>query len=163
MKVIKKQNNSKMCVICGMDNKAGVNAQFYEMEDNSVCGLFKFKEEHQSYPGRVHGGMISAMLDELACRAYWVLEPRKLGVTLDLQTKYRKPVPYGEPLKGLGKITKVTNRFFVAECSILNDENEVLAEGEIRYLIMPDEKITSASYDDEMCYYIADDVKEIDI
>ncbi len=163
MKVIKKQNNSKMCIICGMDNKAGVNAQFYEMEDNSVCGLFKFKEEHQSYPGRVHGGMISAMLDELACRAYWVLEPRKLGVTLDLQTKYRKPVPYGVELKGLGKITKLTSRFFIAECSILNEKNEILAEGKIRYLIMPDEKITSASYDDEMCYYIADDIKEINI
>ena len=163
MKVIKKQNNSKMCMICGMDNSFGVQAQFYELEDQSVCGIFTFKEEHQSYPGRVHGGMISAMLDELACRAFWVLEPKKLGVTLDLTTKYRKPVPYNEELKGTGKIIKQTNRYFIAECKIFNDKNEILANGEIKYLVMPDEAITDASYDDEMCYEIVDDIKEIDI
>lgn len=163
MKVIKKQNNSKMCMICGMDNSFGVQAQFYELEDKSVCGLFTFKEEHQSYPGRVHGGMISAMLDELACRAFWVLEPKKLAVTLDLTTKYRKPVPYGVELKGIGRITKQTSRYFIAECKILNAENEVLASGEIKYLIMPNEAITDASYEEEMCYEILDDVKEINV
>lgn len=162
MKVIKKQNNSKMCMICGMDNPFGVQAQFYELEDQTLCGLFQFREEHQSYPERVHGGMISAMLDELACRAYWVLEPRKLGVTLDLMTKYRKPVPYNTPLIGIGRIVKSTNRYFIAECKILK-EKDVLAEGTIKYLIMPDERITDASFEDEMCYEIQDDIKEIDI
>ncbi|MDE5715577.1 MAG: PaaI family thioesterase [Anaeroplasmataceae bacterium] len=161
MKVVKKQNNSKMCMICGMDNPFGVQAQFYELEDESVCGLFTFKEEHQSYPGRVHGGMISAMLDELACRAFWIIAPKKLAVTFDLQTKYRKPVPYGVLLKGVGKITKVTSRYFVAECQILNEDHIVLAEGIIKYLIVPDEQICDASYDEEMCYSIEDDVKDI--
>lgn len=163
MKVTKKQNNSKMCMICGLDNSFGVQAQFYELEDQSVCGLFEFKEEHQSYPGRVHGGMISAMLDELACRAFWVLEPKKLGVTLDLTTKYRKPVPYNTKLKGVGKITKYTNRYFISECKILNEQNEVLAEGEIKYLLMPDTAITDADYEEEMCYALPDDVKEINV
>lgn len=149
-------------MICGMDNPFGVQAQFYELEDQTLCGLFQFREEHQSYPERVHGGMISAMLDELACRAYWVLEPRKLGVTLDLMTKYRKPVPYNTPLIGIGRIVKSTNRYFIAECKILK-EKDVLAEGTIKYLIMPDERITDASFEDEMCYEIQDDIKEIDI
>ncbi len=163
MKVVQKQNNSKMCIICGMDNPLGVQAQFYEMEDKSLCGLFTFKEEHQSYPGRVHGGMISAMLDELACRAFWVYSPEILGVTISLQTKYRKPVPYGVPLKGIGRITRLTKKNFEAECFIKNQDNEVLAEGIIRYLILPGEKISDASYHEEMCYHIIDDIKEIEI
>ena len=36
MKVTAKQRNSKMCVICGLDNSAGVRAPFYTMEDGSV-------------------------------------------------------------------------------------------------------------------------------
>ena len=64
MKVINKQTNSKMCILCGIENPCGVKASFYEMEDNSVIALFSFKEMHQSYPERTHGGMISAMLDE---------------------------------------------------------------------------------------------------
>ena len=149
-------------MICGMDNPFGVQAQFYELEDKRVCGLFQFKEEHQSYPGRVHGGMISAMLDELACRAFWVYSPKQLGVTFDLTTKYRKPVPYNTPLKGIGKIVKQTSRYFVAECQIYHKE-ELLAEGIIRYLILPDDQITDADYDEEMCYAILDDIKDIEI
>lgn len=71
MKVLSKQRNSKMCAICGLDNKFGVRAHFYNMEDNSVMTPFMFREEHQSYPGRVHGGLIAAMLDELGLRACW--------------------------------------------------------------------------------------------
>ena len=53
MKVIKKQTNSKSCIICGLDNAAGVKAPFYEMEDGSVVTLFSYSAQHQSYPGRV--------------------------------------------------------------------------------------------------------------
>ena len=65
MQVKYKQNNSRMCVICGMDNPFGLQAPFYVMEDDSVMTLFRYRQEHQSYPGRVHGGLITAMLDEL--------------------------------------------------------------------------------------------------
>ena len=104
MQVKYKQNNSRMCVICGMDNPFGLQAPFYVMEDDSVMTLFRYRQEHQSYPGRVHGGLITAMLDELGFRAYWAFEPEVLAVTMELQTKYRRPVPYDEPLKGMGTI-----------------------------------------------------------
>lgn len=163
MRVIKKQNNSKMCIICGLDNTASAKASFYEMEDQTLCSLFQFQDLHQSYPGRVHGGMISAMLDELACRAYWIYDPNQLAVTMTLDTKFRKPVPYQTPLIGTAKITKRTNRYFEAYCEILNEAKEVLAEGNIRYLLMPNEKITDASIQDEMPYFVEDDILEIDL
>ena len=47
MKVVSKQRNSKMCAICGMDNKYGLHAQFYNMEDSSVMTKFRYREEHQ--------------------------------------------------------------------------------------------------------------------
>ena len=46
MKVVSKQRNSKMCAICGIDNKYGVHAQFYNMEDGSVMTKFKYRQEH---------------------------------------------------------------------------------------------------------------------
>lgn len=33
MKIVSKQKNSKMCMTCGLDNKYGVRAPFYNMED----------------------------------------------------------------------------------------------------------------------------------
>ena len=48
MKVISKQRNSKMCIICGLDNEYGLRAPFYNMEDGSVMTKFQYREEHQS-------------------------------------------------------------------------------------------------------------------
>lgn len=47
------------------------------------------------YPGRVHGGLITCMLDEMGLRALWAKEgsEESFGVTTSLETKYRKPVP----------------------------------------------------------------------
>lgn len=162
MKVVSKQNNSHMCIICGMKNTLGVQAQFYNMEDGSVGGLFTFRPEHQSYPGRVHGGMLATMIDELAGRVLWTDRPDQIAVTMDINVKYKKPVPYNVPLKGRGYYTKKLSRAYSAKCEVLDMDNNVLAEGEAKYLIMPAEKITDASFDEEMDIYIKDDITDID-
>ena len=74
MRVISKQRNSRMCIMCGLDNEYGVRAPFYNMEDGSVATLFSYRCQHQSYPGRVHGGLITAMIDEMGLRALWAKE-----------------------------------------------------------------------------------------
>ena len=51
MKVVKKQSNSKSCIICGMENNLGLKAQFYELEDKSVASLncFPFHKLYNFY------------------------------------------------------------------------------------------------------------------
>ena len=162
MKVVSKQNNSNMCLICGINNKFGVKASFYNMEDGSVGGLFTFLPEHQSYPDRVHGGMISTMIDELAGRALWVTQPDKIAVTIDLSVKYRKPVPYGVRLIRKGVITEMLSRAYTAKCAIMDSDGNVLADGTARYFMIPVDKISDAPIDDEINIFVPDDVKEID-
>lgn len=70
MKVSGKQRNSRMCFICGMENPVGLKSQFYNMEDGGVLTIFKYLPVHQSFPQRVHGGLIATMLDELTLRGY---------------------------------------------------------------------------------------------
>ncbi len=164
MKVINKQRNSRMCAICGMDNKYGLKAQFYNMEDGSVMTKFKYREEHQSYPGRVHGGLITAMLDEMGLRALWAKEGNEdsFGVTLSLDTKYRKPVPYNVEIIGKGMVIKENSKFFVVDSQILDLEGNVLANGTIKYIKLDVNKISEGvQIHEEMCYLIEDDVKEI--
>lgn len=164
MKVIGKQRNSKMCIICGMDNEYGLRAPFYNMEDGSVMTRFKYREQHQSYPGRVHGGLIAAMLDEMGLRALWAkkLNEDDFGVTISLETKYRKPVPYETELIGRGIINKTLGNFFVAECKITDLSGNVLANADVKYLKLDTEKIAqNVDAHEEMCYLIEDGVREI--
>lgn len=165
MRVISKQTNSKMCLICGKDNVLGVHTRFYNMEDGSVCALFTFKKEHQSYPERVHGGMICALLDELAGRSLWVDYPDTLGVTATLNVKFRKPVPYGKELVAVGEMIKRSGKIFVAKAKIMTKEKVVLAESEGSYVILSNEKIVADSLSDREKYdvFIPDDVTEIDL
>lgn len=164
MKVVGKQTNSRNCIVCGMDNEFGIKAPFYNMEDGSIATIFKFKFFHQSYPGRVHGGMITSMLDELIGRVLWLSEPDVYAVTTSLEVKFRKPVPYEEEIKGRAVMLTNTPRYFVARGEILDKNGNVLAEAEGKYLKLPPEKITSenVSIDEEMCYDIKDDITEID-
>ena len=163
MKVISKQRNSKMCIICGMDNPIGLKAQFYNMEDKSVMTIFKFKEEHQSFPQRVHGGIIATMLDELGLRALWAKSSKEdFGVTLSMNVKYRKPVPYNEVLIGKGLVQKETSKFITIETKIFDKKGNLLANAEVKYIKLPINKITEGiDIHEEMCYLIEDDVKEI--
>lgn len=166
MKVIQKQKNSRMCIICGLDNPAGVRAPFYSMEDGSVVTRFCFREEHQSYPGRVHGGMITAMLDELGLRALWAKEGDEAtyGVTTSLETKYRKPVPYGVELIARGEIVKDSGHFLTAACAIYNTAGELLANAEVRYIKLDLNKIQEGVNEhEEMCYLVEDGVTEIPV
>lgn len=164
MKVLSKQRNSRMCIICGLDNEYGLRAPFYNMEDDSVMTVFKYGEKHQSYPGRVHGGLITAMLDEMGLRALWAKEKiaNTYGVTISLETKFRKPVPYDTELIGKGYVIKDSGNFFTTEVFIYDRYGKILANGKTNYLKLDTNKIAeNISTHEEMCYLIDDGITEI--
>ena len=161
MKVLKKQTNSKMCLICGIENESGLKAPFYQMEDDTLVSIFEYKEFHQSYPGRVHGGMISCMLDELIGRAIWISEPNMWGVTVSLTVKFRKPVPYNTKLKAVGKITNSRSRIFEGVGELYDLDGNLLASAEATYFKLPLDKIADESNHEDVNIYVEDDVKEI--
>ncbi|MDY6367999.1 MAG: PaaI family thioesterase [Clostridia bacterium] len=166
MKVLSRQTNSRNCIICGLDNKLGLKAAFYQMEDNSVGASFKFLPEHQSYPGRTHGGMITALLDEVMGRALWCFEPDIYACTTTLNVTFRKAVPYGTPLKARGFLTSNSKLFFSAKGYICDENGNVLAEAVGKYMKLKNSVITGDedyNVDDDMCYNIDDGVKELDL
>ena len=55
-----KQENSKHCFVCGLKNDIGIKARFYETGEKELVALFSAHELHQSYPGRLHGGISAA-------------------------------------------------------------------------------------------------------
>ena len=47
-KILKKQNISSHCVVCGIDNDLGLKAKFYELENDELLAICDTKEWHQS-------------------------------------------------------------------------------------------------------------------
>lgn len=142
-KVLKKQNISSHCIVCGIDNDLGLKANFYELENNELVAICDTKEWHQSYPGRMHGGMSAAILDETIGRAITILDGEIWGVTVSLDIKYKKPVPTDCKIKVVGRITKQNRKLFEGSGEIILPDGEVAVTASGKYMKMPIEKITN--------------------
>ncbi len=125
------------CIVCGLENPAGIKARFYEMEDDSLVALFSFKGIHQSYPERTHGGLISAILDETIGRAVWIKDPTIWGCTIKLNVEFHKGVPYDTPLKCVARIDSLTKMTFKGHAEVLTMDNVLLAKGNALYMVLP--------------------------
>lgn len=128
-------------MVCGTENPWGVKAQFLELESGELATIVRTVERYQSYPGRLHGGISSMVLDETIGRAVTVTDSRMWGVTIELQTRYRKPVPLNEDVLVIGRITKNTSRGFEGSGEIVLADGTLAVEATGRYLKLPVDRI----------------------
>lgn len=165
-KIVSKQHNSKMCFVCGLKNQFGIKAHFYITENQELVAIFKPSDEHQSYPGRLHGGIASAILDETIGRAILnKYETEVWGVTIELNLKYKKPIPLNEEIKVVGRIVNENTRIFKGTGEIYLQNGDVAVTAEGRYLKVPLEKIADFNREENEWRLVPleDDPHEIEV
>jgi len=138
-----KQPNSKMCFICGLENPVGLHLHIYEVEPGVIETKYIAPEHFQGYPGVLHGGIVGAMIDEIAGRAHMGSNPDdpRFMFTAKLEVKYRQNVPIGKLLKIVGKAGKSKSRSAEAWAGIYDaGTDELLAEGNVLLMNVPDEQ-----------------------
>lgn len=137
-----KQPTSRMCFVCGESNPAGVHVRFYEQQDGSVLARFTGAEHHQGYPGRMHGGVITSIMDETIGRAIMIRYGVAVwGVTAELTVRFRQPVPLDVELTAVGRITDEKRRVFEGTGEIYLPDGSVAAEASGKYVKMELERI----------------------
>lgn len=141
-----KQKNSKMCLVCGLKNQFGLHAAFYELDNDELLAVFTPMEEHQSYPGRLHGGIATAILDETIGRAIVMNLPDIWGVTISFSTRFKQPIPLDGEIRVIGRIGKVANRYFEGTGEILLQDGSVAVEGQGKYLKLRLEQIADFDF-----------------
>jgi acyl-coenzyme A thioesterase PaaI-like protein len=140
--VMRKQPNSYDCFICGVENAAGVHVDFYERYNEEgapeVLAHFTGQAMHQGYPGRMHGGVITGVLDETIGRAVntgdAALNPAVWGVTVEVNVQFHKPVPLEVKLTAVGRITHERARFFEGTGELYLPDGEVAATAMGKYV-----------------------------
>jgi acyl-coenzyme A thioesterase PaaI-like protein len=163
-RVLAAQNVSRMCLVCGPENAFGLHGRFYELAPEGdeieepgqsrasgrreLLGVFTTREEHQSYPGRLHGGIAAAALDETIGRAIVIAHHETWGVTVELTVRYRQPLPLDRELRVLGRITRDGSRIFEGSGEILLDDGTVAVEARGKYLKMRLKDIAPAGMDE---------------
>lgn len=141
------QNISRNCLVCGIDNDFGLKTRFYETEANELIAIFNPRDEHQSYPQIMHGGISAAILDEVIGRAIMMTtDSSNFGVTIELKVRYKKPVPLGTELKAIGRITSDRGRIFEGTGELYLPDGEIAVEAEGRYMKRRLDQITDTAF-----------------
>jgi uncharacterized protein (TIGR00369 family) len=123
---MKKQPNSQMCFVCGLENSIGLKMAFYQDAEGRVVAEFTPGDEHQGYPGVVHGGIVTAMLDETLGRV--AIAAERWMVTGRLNIRFRQPIPVGETLTVVGEVVAWKKRVLEARGEIWLVDGQVGAE-----------------------------------
>jgi len=155
-----------MCFVCGEENVFGLRAKFYETDNNELVALINPSDQHQGYPGRMHGGIAATILDEIIARSISIGKDEQLwGVTLELKTRFRKPVPLGQELKVVGRVTNEGSRSFEGTGEILLQNGEIAVSAEGKYIKLTSDKIANDQFVRNEWFYShsSDDPTEIEI
>jgi uncharacterized protein (TIGR00369 family) len=140
------QPNSRHCFVCGVSNPFGLHLRFYDTAPGEVTADITIPEQYQGYPGVVHGGIVAAMLDEVAGRTIMSNPPRFM-FTARLDIRYRKNVPIGKPLRMVGNLLKSRSRMVTAKSVIYNQEGTLLAEAEALLMDVPENLLKQVDID----------------
>ena len=131
-----------LCFACGPLNSAGLQLEFKRL-GGVVKTSFLGREEHQGFPGYVHGGVITAILDEVMSRV--ALLENKWAITAKLNVRFRKPVSITEPLTAVAEKTRIVRGFLEAKGQISLTNGQVAADAIGTFSYLSSEALTQMS------------------
>ncbi|MGI6685753.1 MAG: PaaI family thioesterase [Bacillota bacterium] len=114
-----------MCFACGKQNPIGLKLKFY-VDNEEYITVFTPNEEHQGYPGIMHGGLTATILDEITARYAW--SKGKVAFTASLNVRYRKGIPIGKPVTFKSRLVKKRGRLYEMEAEAILEDGTVAAE-----------------------------------
>ncbi len=128
-------NNSEYtwCFACGKDNPHGLKMKF-SIDEEQCISYFTPQQEHQSYNGRMHGGLVAVLLDEITGN-YLYCKEGKPSYTAKIEIRYRKPLVIGEEVICIGREIRRKGRLVEMQGLIKKKDGTILAESVSRMML----------------------------
>jgi acyl-coenzyme A thioesterase PaaI-like protein len=120
------------CVVCGAENANGLRLRF-ETGSKGVRATWVPKRGWESFQGTVHGGIVTAVLDEAMSKA--IIACGWEAFTVELGVRFRSRVSPGEELRVEGWVTKNAREgFWPRRISARTAEESVHMHGPLSWL-----------------------------
>lgn len=131
-------NAANRCFVCGPENPIGLHLNF-RLEDGACVSEFTPGENHQGYPGVIHGGMIYAVLDDVM--ANWLYLRGARAYTARCEIRYRRPAREGETLLLVGRQAARKRRLVEMEGTARRaSDGEVVATATATFVVIDEEE-----------------------
>jgi acyl-coenzyme A thioesterase PaaI-like protein len=125
------------CIVCGRENANGLQLNFVT-ESKGVHATWIPKETWESFRGTVHGGIITAVLDEAMSKA--IVARGWEAFTVELKVRFHLRVCPGERLHVEGWVREKRKRRILAEASLAGPAGQERAHAWATFLVPPGER-----------------------
>lgn len=121
------------CVVCSLENEQGLQLKFHAADNSEIAADFIFKKGFEGYPGMLHGGIISAILDGAMTNCLFA--QGCTAVTADFRVRFRHPVVTGQMAHVRAWIIRSTPPIFELKAEI-TQSNQIKAIAEAKFMEM---------------------------
>jgi acyl-coenzyme A thioesterase PaaI-like protein len=126
------------CFACGRLNPSGLQLDF-DVSTDRATARYTGLQRHQGYDGALHGGVVTALLDETM--GWAIFHQGIWGVTAKITVTFKRRVPVGEALVVSGEVLRDRGRGIETHGTLARAaDGELLAEATALFLRMPDER-----------------------
>ncbi len=148
------------CFVCSEGHPHGLGLRFHHTTDGVAC-VTSIPATYCGFDGMVHGGIISALMDEAAAYALFARHG-KLGVTRDITIRFLKPVPTGTEIRVVGEIVSFDPPQAEVVMAIYDAEGQRLAEGRTNWSFPRLSRIAAlAGVEEEVLQGFLDDCRKM--
>ena len=119
------------CFACGPKNSSGLRLGFRN-ENGRTRAAFIPGKLHQGFKDIVHGGIITAVLDEAMVKA--VLSEGVEALTAEISVRFRSPLLTGDRSVVEAEIKNMGKRLIETSARLMKSDGTVVAEAEAKLL-----------------------------
>jgi acyl-coenzyme A thioesterase PaaI-like protein len=120
------------CIACSPDNRAGLKLDFESAGAGVVRTTFDCGAAFEGYPGQLHGGIISMLLDAAMANCLFAQEMQ--AVTAELSVRFKAPVVSKHQATVEAKVARDLFPLFLMEASLIQD-GEVKATAAAKFIV----------------------------
>ncbi|MFC1794848.1 PaaI family thioesterase [Planctomycetota bacterium] len=122
------------CIVCSLGNAKGLHLEFVSGDDGSISAKFSCDEAFEGYPGFLHGGVISSILD--GAMGHCIFARGQAAVTVEMATRFRHPVVICQEASVSARIERASRPLYLLEAQIVQT-GQVKATATGKFLDQP--------------------------
>ena len=116
------------CIVCSLSNAKGLHLEFVPADDGGIMATFQCDEAFEGYPGFLHGGVISSILD--GAMGHCMFARGQAGVTAEMMIRFRHPVVIHQEATVSARIERSSYPLYLLEAQIVQaDQVKATATG----------------------------------
>jgi acyl-coenzyme A thioesterase PaaI-like protein len=122
------------CFVCGRESYKGLKLDFSAKDDSNITATFLLDGAFEGYPGMLHGGILSSILD--GAMGHCIFAKGQTPVTVEITTRFRHPVIVNEQAVVSARITETSYPLYILKAEIVQN-GQIKATAKGKYFDQP--------------------------